>query len=104
MTPLPTGTAVVPAVLDQNVFRPLSGRPLGIAFKPVQGGRVTVRIFNVAGELLRTPFDAEATAGLWYQAQWSGDNDSGQWAGSGLYVVSVRGGGIASLRKVVLIK
>ena len=67
-------------------------------------GRVTVKIFNVAGELVRTPFEAEVAAGLWFQAQWRGENDGGEKVAAGVYVVSVRGGGIQSLRKVILLK
>jgi hypothetical protein len=103
-TPLPTATAEVPAVLDQNVFRPGRGRPLQINFKAPEAGRVRVKIYNVASELVRTPFDADVTAGLWFQAQWQGENDQGEKVAAGVYIVSVRGAGIQSLRKVVLMK
>jgi hypothetical protein len=103
-TPQPTPTADVPAVLDQNVFRPGRGRPLIISMKAPEPGHVTVKIYDVAGELVRTPFDAEVSAGLWFQATWQGENDFGEKVASGVYIVSVRGGGIRSIRKVVLLK
>lgn len=94
----------MPAVLDQNVFRPGHGRPLQVNFKAPEAGRVTVKIYNVAGELVRKPFDADVSAGLWFQALWRGENDEGEMVAAGVYVVSVRGAGIESLRKVVLLK
>jgi hypothetical protein len=103
-TPLPTGTAVIPAVLDRNIFRPGRGNPLQISFRALEDGRVTVRIFNIAGEKVITPFDAEIKAGLWFQAHWDGANDQGEPVGSGVYIISVQGAGIRSLKKVVLLK
>jgi hypothetical protein len=103
-TPLPTGTAVVPAVLDKNIFRPGQGQPLQISFRAPVDGHVTVKIFDLAGELVRTPFDADVQSGLWFQANWAGKNDQDESVASGIYIVSVRGGGINSIRKVVLLK
>lgn len=91
-------------MLDQNVFRPGQGRPLAISFKALEPGRVTVKVFNTAGERVRTPFDADVAEGLWFQAQWNGENDLGERVAAGVYIVSVRGAGIRSLRKVVLLK
>jgi hypothetical protein len=103
-TPLPTGTAVIPAVLDQNVFRPGQGKPLQIAFRAEEDGRVSVRIFNVAGEKIVAPFEADIKKGLWFQAAWNGTNSDGQAVGAGVYIISIQGAGIRSLKKVVLLK
>jgi hypothetical protein len=103
-TPQPSATAVVPLVLDRNIFRPESGLPLAINFKPESAGRVTVRIFNVAGESVRMPFQGDVAAGAWIQANWDGSNDFGEKVAAGIYVISVKGGGIKSLKKVVLLK
>lgn len=94
----------MPAVLDQNVFKPEQGRPLVVSFKAPAEGWVTVRVFNVAGESVRTPFQADVAAGQWFQARWNGENDAGERVAAGVYIVSVRGAGIQSLRKVVLLK
>lgn len=90
--------------LSSNILHPGKGAPLQINFKPSADGHVTVRIFDVAGELVQRPFEADAKAGLWLQAQWQGDNMEGQTVASGLYVISVRGAGLQSLRKVVVLK
>jgi flagellar hook assembly protein FlgD len=104
LTPAPTGTAVVPAVLSTNIFRPLKGGSLTIDFKPAQDGRVTVKIFNLSGEHIRKPFEADVKAGLWLQASWDGHNEDGSMVASGVYFVSVQGAGIKSVRKVILLK
>jgi flagellar hook assembly protein FlgD len=104
-TPLPTGTAQVPMVLDRNIFRPnQGGAPMAINFKPPQDGHVTVRIFDLEGERVRQPFEADVAAGAWIQAHWDGTNDQGQKAAAGIYFISVQGAGIHSLKKVILLK
>jgi flagellar hook assembly protein FlgD len=101
---LPTGTPEAPAVLDHNIWRPGNGQPLHIGIKAPQAGRVKVHVFNVAGELVRVPFEAEVPAGITVEALWDGKNDYGEACSAGLYVVSVQGAGISSLKKVVLMK
>lgn len=103
-TPLPTGTPVAPAVLDRNIWRPALGQPLRIGIKPPQAGRVLVRVFNVAGELVREPFESDLLPGVTVEAYWDGQNRNGEPCGAGVYVVSVQGAGISALRKVVLIR
>ena len=75
-----------------------------IALKAPDGGHVTVRVYNIAGDLVRPVFEADVQAGLWFQAQWDGKNGAGETAASGIYFVSVKGGGIKSIRRVVLMK
>jgi flagellar hook assembly protein FlgD len=94
----------VPAVLDRNIFRPNLGQPLVISLKAAVDGRVTVKVFNIAGELVRPVFEADVLAGLWFQATWDGRNADGEKVASGIYLVSVKGGGIQSIRKVVVLK
>lgn len=103
-TPGPTQTAVVPAVLSTNIFRPGQGVPLKIDIKPVESGRVSIRIFNISGELVRPVLEADLAAGLWFQATWDGRNPDGEVVANGVYFVSVRGGNIDSLKKVVVLR
>jgi len=91
-------------VLDRNIFRPALGQPLGIAFLPTQPGFVTVRIFNLNGSNVFTPFEASVSTGLWIQAHWNGSNPQGQAVANGLYFVSIQGAGIHAVKKVVLIR
>jgi flagellar hook assembly protein FlgD len=95
---------VAPAVLESNIFKPAQGKPLDIAFMAPQSGRVTVKVFNVAGERVRRPYDTDTPAGVWVHSPWDGKNEQGENAGSGVYIVSVQGGGISRILKVVLIR
>ena len=103
-TPLPTSTPEVPAVLNQNIFRPGKGSPLHIGIKAPENGHVTVHVFNLAGEQVRRPFEADVPAGVTVDAIWNGDNEDGQACANGVYLVSVKGAGIRRMLKVVLLK
>lgn len=94
----------MPAVLDKNIWRPGTGQPLHIGIKAPQAGKVKVRVFNVAGEVVRMPFEADVPAGITVDAVWDGKNENGEACAAGIYIVSVQGAGISSLKKVVLMK
>jgi hypothetical protein len=103
-SPLPTNTPQVPAVLSQNLWHPGTGQPLHIGIKAPYDGHVTVHVYNTAAELVRTPFEADVPAGQSLDAIWDGRNEDGQSCGAGVYIVAVRGAGISSILKVVLMK
>jgi hypothetical protein len=92
------------AFLDQNVYKPGTGKPLSINVKALADGHLTVRIFNVAGEAVRQVAEMDVRSGLIYALQWDGHNEDGETVSAGLYVVSVQGGGASRLRKVVVLK
>jgi hypothetical protein len=94
----------VPAVLSRNIWRPALGQPLHIGIKSPIGGKVTVRVFNVAAEKVRAPFEAEVPADVTVDAVWDGKNDDGEPCGAGVYMVSVQGAGISRVLKVVLLR
>lgn len=94
----------MPAVTDKNVFKPGQGGGVTISFKAPEDGHVTVKVYNIAGALVRPIFEADIQQGLWFQANWDGQNGSGDTVASGVYFISVRGAGIRTIRKVVLLK
>jgi hypothetical protein len=104
LTPAPTFTAEVPAVTDRNVFRPTQGGKLQISFKAPQDGKVSVKVYNLAGQMVMPVFEAQVQAGLWFQANWDGKNEVGSTVSSGIYFISIRGAGIRSVKKVILLK
>ncbi len=103
-TSQPSPTAEAPAVIDKNIFKPEQGNPLTLSFKAPEAGKVTVKVYNLAGELVRPIFEADVTAGLWFQAHWNGQNGDGSAVSSGVYFVSVRGAGIKAIKKVIVLK
>jgi hypothetical protein len=93
-----------PAFLSKNIFRPGTDAQLDLGFKPTADGRLTVRIFNLAGELVRPVVEMDVRSGVVYAAAWDGNNTYGERVASGVYFVSVKGGGLLTLRKVVVLK
>ena len=91
-------------VLTKNVFKPEQGGTVDISMKAPDAGHVTVKVYNLAGDQVRKPFEADVTAGLWFQAKWDGKNETGEMCGSGVYFVSVKGAGIKSIKKVIVLK
>lgn len=91
-------------MLSHNVFNPEKGGSLSIGFKAAESGMVRVKVYNLAGDLVRPIFEADVQAGLWFQATWNGRNGDGDMVAAGVYFVSVRGAGIRTIRKVVVMK
>jgi hypothetical protein len=104
LTPQPSVTALVPAVLDRNIFRPRSGQPLLIAVRPYLNGHVTVRIYDLMGERVRVLQDGDLTAAQWNQLPWDGKNEQGEAVASGLYFVSIQAPGFKVVRKVLVLR
>ena len=75
-----------------------------VSFRAPGNGAVQVKLYNILGEMVRPLFDGDVQAGLWYQAVWDGKNDAAEITASGVYFVSVKGAGIKSVRRVILIK
>ena len=78
-----------------------------IEYSVAVSGRVTVRIFDCAGRVVRTLVDAEVEAGP-HTAAWDGTTDTGQRAASGVYFVKMEAAGhtstFSATRKLVLLK
>jgi hypothetical protein len=104
-TPMPSPTASAQAVLGSNLFRPAKG-PLSISWRPLKAGPVSVRIFSLEGARVRAlPVgQVGAALGTWAQTDWDGRDDQGREIASGLYLVSVQGGGIQKVLKVDLLR
>jgi hypothetical protein len=90
--------------LSQNVFRVLQGGNLDIGFKAVADERITVKVFNLAGEVVRLVAEIEVREGVLYALQWNGQNDFGETVASGVYIVSAYGPNTRILKKVVVLK
>jgi hypothetical protein len=92
------------AFTTANIFKPDQGGSLGISFKAQADERVTVRIFNVAGELVRPLMEMDCRIGVLYAASWNGKNGDGETVAAGIYVISVHGRATRSLKKVVVMR
>ncbi len=74
-----------------------------VEFNMPAGGRAVVRVYDVAGRLVRTVDDSVRQAGP-QQVHWDGSNGAGKTVASGVYFVMLEAAGDARTRKVVLLR
>jgi flagellar hook assembly protein FlgD len=70
---------------------------------PADGGRVSLRIYDVTGELMRTLVDGTVTPGQ-KSARWDGTDARGNSVSSGVYFYRLRAGSKTLTRKMVFLK
>jgi hypothetical protein len=66
-------------------------------------GKVTIRIFDISGTLVRTILDERSNAGT-YSVDWNGTDESGKMVSSGIYLCRIQTGGTVQIMKMVLLK
>jgi hypothetical protein len=88
--------------LDQNYPNPFNPET-AIRFHMPQAGQVSLRIYNVTGQLVRELTDGHRETGS-YQVRWDGQNDQNQLVPSGIYFCRMTAGQYTSTRKLALIK
>ena len=94
-----------------NVLEPNYPNPFNptthITFEVKTRGHVTLRIYNVAGQVVRTLVNEELAAGRYENRPfnvWDGTNDAGQEVGSGVYFYKLTATNFTQTRKLVLLK
>ena len=65
--------------------------------------RVTLKIFNTRGALVRTLVDSERSPGT-HTAFWDGTDSAGRRVPSGVYFYRINAGDFSKTRKMVLLK
>ena len=89
--------------LGQNVPNPFNPSTLIRYDVPVGGGEVTLRIYNVAGRLVRTLVDGPQAAGE-NRVTWNGRNDYGSSVATGVYFYRMTAPGFEMTKKMVLLQ
>ncbi len=89
--------------LHQNVPNPFNPETVIRYDVPENGGMVTLRIYDVAGRLVKTLIDGQQTAGG-KSAAWNGTNNRGSRVASGVYFYRMTAPGFESTRKMVLLQ
>ena len=89
--------------LGQNYPNPFNPTTTISYDVPAGGGHVTLRIYDVAGRLVRTLVDGAGTAGR-KTASWDGGSDSGHKVATGVYFYRMTAPGFEQTRKMVLMK
>jgi flagellar hook assembly protein FlgD len=64
---------------------------------------VTIQVFNLAGDLVKTIYRGKRSAGD-YSTSWDGKNHSGRVVARGIYFIRVVAPGVDEYRKVMVIK
>jgi hypothetical protein len=104
--PYPVGAN--PAVVAKNELRQNYPNPFNptttISYQVKNSGHVSLKIYNVAGQLVRTLVDEQVKAGQVYEAQWQGLNDANQPVSSGVYFYKLVTNSYTQTKKMVLLK
>lgn len=82
-----------------NPFNPLTN----IEFSLSEDARVTLRIYDVTGKVVKTLVAATLPVGK-HGVAWGGEDESGKAAASGVYVCKLEANGKADMRKIVLLR
>jgi hypothetical protein len=88
--------------LFQNFPNPFS-ESTTIKYQLPSRGKISLKIYDVAGKLVNTLVDREQTAGD-YSVRWYGRDDQDRELPSGVYFCRLRAGDFASFEKIVLVK
>jgi C1A family cysteine protease len=88
--------------LNQNFPNPFNPTT-SIKFDMKEKGVVTLKIYNVAGQLVRTLVDGVKDAGA-YSVTWDGKNNLGSGVGSGIYFYKMETKGFSATKKLVLLR
>ncbi|MCK5149054.1 VWA domain-containing protein [bacterium] len=89
--------------LDETDWHIEDEGPLGFRFKLSSNRNAQIIIYDISGGHIRSLYDGPAYAG-WNRTSWDGLDDSGQQAGSGLYVAILRSGSFQKYRKFMLVR
>lgn len=94
----------VPArfALLQNYPNPFNSSTI-IRCEIAEPGPVSVSIFNVLGQRIKTLCDEEKSPGS-FQVEWDGRNDAGDLVGTGEYLCRMQAGEFIAVRKIVVMR
>jgi hypothetical protein len=88
--------------LHQNVPNPFNPATI-IRYELANPGRVSLKIYDVTGALVRVLEDGERGTGR-YEVPWAGENERGEHVASGVYFYRLVAPGHTLTRKMVLLK
>jgi len=97
--PVPEAPAVRLLPNHPNPFNPMTKIPFQIG----RPGRVSLRVYNVSGALVRTLVDGPSLAGR-FEATWDGRDDRGRSMASGRYYARLVAGGGTKTSTLTLIR
>jgi len=87
-----------------NIFNPVKGEYTIIEYKIIQKGKLSIDIYNLAGELIKNLVYQYVPDNYHYKKEWDGRNNAGEIVPSGIYLVNMQAEGISLTQKVCVIK
>jgi hypothetical protein len=88
--------------LSQNIPNPFNPRTV-VAYEVPQSSEVAIRVYDVAGKLVRTLVDGSVEPGR-YAVTWDGTSDGGESVGSGVYFCVMDAPSYHATHKMMLLK
>ncbi|MCK5242170.1 hypothetical protein KAR34_06950 [bacterium] len=99
-TPIITDNYIRPGV---NLFLPKRA-PLKIYCGLQDSTRVKLKVFNMAGRLVRTLQDKELTGAVIGEVEWDGKNGDGDFVASGVYIIRIESSSFSKNIRVAVVK
>ncbi len=104
--PLPAilGSSSMPKTfaLHQNYPNPFNNATT-IYYEVPQAGQVTIEVYNIIGQRVRTLVSEDKSAGV-YSVSWTGADESGREVASGIYLYRLNAPGFSAIKNMVLMK
>lgn len=88
--------------LEQNRPNPFNPATT-IEYSLPEHGHVTIEVFNLLGQKVRTLVDEPKAAGC-YQVEWNGQDDAGRTVSTGIYLYRICAGDHRETKKMALVK
>ena len=88
--------------LGQTQPNPFS-RSAAISYQIKEPGRVSIKVYSITGQLIKTLVDANLEAD-YYTAIWDGTNDRGQKVAAGVYLYRMDAGGFSDMKKAIYLR
>jgi hypothetical protein len=86
-----------------NVINPTRGEQVYVNYNMTRSGRVTIQVFSLDGNLIKSLRRENRSAGE-YREAWDGTNKGGRAVARGMYFIRVVGPDIDEIRKVMVVK
>jgi hypothetical protein len=86
-----------------NIFNPNKGQQTTVKYEIQNPGHVTLRLYTINGTYVATLLDNDEPAGKG-SVTWGGLNVSGQTVASGVYLLYMKGPGVDTTQKIVVVK
>jgi hypothetical protein len=87
-----------------NVFNPAKSEKTTILYDIGSSGKVTIKVYNLIGELVKVLVDEEKSSGQGYSVDWKGDNSAGSTVASGVYLIHLQTNSGSITAKALVIK